>query len=442
MVSPELQKAGTHGHLKQTKTFSSEVVTKWLAMDLDLIRIPVPAGTGIQGGERILAYSGIALYEAVVNGMPAYRSLSGQLTDFPAMPTTEPGRAYHWAAAGNAALAATTRYLFDTASTSTNAQTKQMRLDKINALESSLHDQYAKEVDAATLQRSEDLGRSVAYLVNKWADGDGYKLQGGAYTPPAPTEAEPWLWVPTASTPPINPYVSRRRLLVPHSDNNADVTPLSTVNFAQQGSAFYELANEVYLKSKSPTDDQKNLALWFRDAGEPGYYGGSGHYLSILPTVISKSGVGLDVAAVAFAKSGIAMNDAFIVGFIKKYQYNIVRPITYIKKYIDPSWAPLIATPNHPEFPSAHSFHVGGFAAALAEVFGENFEFTDNTYAGLSTTLGILKPLTFHSFTLFINDIGDSLVYEGILYYPSTVEGIRLGEKVAANVLSTVKFLK
>jgi hypothetical protein len=73
-----------NGHLKQTKTFSSDVVIKWLNLDQDLIRLPLPAGTSVQGGERILAYSGIALYETVVNGMPAYRSLSGQLTDFPA----------------------------------------------------------------------------------------------------------------------------------------------------------------------------------------------------------------------------------------------------------------------------------------------------------------------------------------------------------------------
>ncbi|HMK16716.1 MAG TPA: hypothetical protein VK492_00840, partial [Chitinophagaceae bacterium] len=92
-----------HGHLQQTKTFSSDVVVKWLNLDLDMIRLPLANGvTAVQGGERILAYSGIALYEAVVNGMPAYQSLNGQITAFPSMPTTQPGKAYHWAAAANA----------------------------------------------------------------------------------------------------------------------------------------------------------------------------------------------------------------------------------------------------------------------------------------------------------------------------------------------------
>lgn len=438
-----------HGHLQQTKTFSSDVVTKWLNLDLDLLRLPLPAGTGVQGGERILAYSGIAVYEAVVNGMPAYQSLHGQLTVFPDMPATEPGKAYHWAASANAALAEVTRYLFDVASTSTNPQVKQQRLDKINTLEKTLHDQYANEVPAVTLELSVNFGKEVGKRVSTWADGDGYKLQGGPYTPPPPTQQQPWLWVPTAAAPatPINPLVKdNRRLLVPGSNNGATVPsfpPWSTT----PGSEFYEMANDVYTKSLSistPAEaEHKNLALWFRDATEAGYYGGSGHYIAILPQVISKSGVSLDIAALAFAKSGIAVNDAFVVGFITKYQENLLRPITYLRNYAGhPTWSPLFATPNHPEFPSAHSFHAGGFLTALADVFGDDFEFTDNTYANMQTTLGTLQAITFHSFTELKKAVGDSRVYAGIHYAPSCSKGIQLGEKVAHNVLNTLKFLK
>jgi hypothetical protein len=433
-----------HGHLQQTKTFSSDVVIKWLNLDQDLLRLPLPTGTAVQGGERILAYSGIALYEAVVNGMPAYQSLSGQLTDFPTMPSTDPGKAYHWAAAANAALAQETRYLFDTASSSTNLTIKQQRLDKINALEKSLEDAYATEVDAATLQRSKSFGKDVASRVSSWADNDGYKLQGAAYTPPTPTLLQPWLWVPTAPAPatPINPYVSLRRLLVPDSDNGATIASFPTFS-TTAGSEFYEMANDVYTKSQSLSAEQKNLALYFRDATEPGYYGGSGHYIAILPQIISKSGVALDIAALAFAKSGIAVNDAFVVGFRAKYTFNLLRPITYIRAFTGhTTWSPLFATPNHPEFPSAHSFHAGGFLTGLADVFGDNFEFTDNTYANMSTTLGTLHALTFHSFAELKKAIGDSRVYAGIHYAPSCAKGIQLGEKVGQNVLNKLKFLK
>jgi PAP2 superfamily protein len=424
------------GHLKQTKTFSSDVVIRWLNLDLDLLRLPLPAGTSVQGGERILAYSGIALYESVVNGMPAYQSLSGQLTDFPDMPLTEPGKAYHWAAAANAALAEETRYLFS----ATSAANKQ----KINKLESDLNAMYATEVEASVIDRSVAYGKEVADRVAQWADADGWKLQNGAYTPPPPTPQQPWLWVPTSPPPalPANPHVEFRRLLVPGSDNGATIAPFPPFS-TTPGSEFYEMVNDVYTKSQSLTPDQKNLALYFRDNTEPGYYGGSGHYIAVLPQVISKSGVSLDIAALAFAKSGIAVNDAFVVGFKAKYSFNLVRPITYLRNYAGhPTWSPLFITPNHPEFPSAHAFHAGGFLTGLANVFGDNFEFTDNTYANMSTSLGTLKALTFHSFTEMKKAIGDSRVYAGIHYGPSCVKGIQLGDKVAQNVLSTLKFLK
>src|SRR5258705_6191545 len=104
-----------NGHLHQTKTFSSEVAQKWLELQLRMLRLP--AGPNIYGrnGHRYFLYSGIALYESVVGGMPAYQSLSGQLKDMPAMPSTEPGKSYHWPASANAALAFLTRNFFTAA---------------------------------------------------------------------------------------------------------------------------------------------------------------------------------------------------------------------------------------------------------------------------------------------------------------------------------------
>ena len=94
-----------HGHLQQTKTFSADVVIRWLNMQLEMLRVPAPAGVAAPVSGRALAYCGIALYEAVEPGMPAYQTLSGQLNGLPSIPATEPGKAYHWAASANAALA-------------------------------------------------------------------------------------------------------------------------------------------------------------------------------------------------------------------------------------------------------------------------------------------------------------------------------------------------
>jgi hypothetical protein len=55
-------------------------------MQLELMRTSSPFIGGLPPS-RPFAYTGIALYEAVLPGMPSYRSLSGQLTDMPAMPS-------------------------------------------------------------------------------------------------------------------------------------------------------------------------------------------------------------------------------------------------------------------------------------------------------------------------------------------------------------------
>ena len=100
----------SHGHLKQTKDYSSEVALKWMDMQLRVIRSS--AGMPPATNSRLFGYSGVALYESVVPGMPAYQSLSGQLTDLSAVPRTVPGFAYHWAAVANAALALITKQFF------------------------------------------------------------------------------------------------------------------------------------------------------------------------------------------------------------------------------------------------------------------------------------------------------------------------------------------
>src|SRR5438128_748292 len=93
----------TNGHLQQTKTYSSDVVKRWLGVQLPLLYSPA-VSYGVNAG-RYMAYCGVALYESVVPGMPSYQSLYGQLNEMPQMPQTEPGKAYHWPTCANAALA-------------------------------------------------------------------------------------------------------------------------------------------------------------------------------------------------------------------------------------------------------------------------------------------------------------------------------------------------
>lgn len=413
---------GRHGHLKQTKTFSSDVVIKWLNMQLDMLRVPLVPGTGSQAADRAQAYCGIALYESVVPGMPAYRSLAGQLTGMPDMPSTEKSKAYHWAACANAALADINRKLFP----STSAANK----TNIDNLENTLQALYASETDAATLQRSIVFGKEVAAKIFAWAATDGFAYINPPYIPPV----GPGLWIPTAPTPPINPYAYQRRLLVPDVANGTALDPppaYSTV----PGSPFWNMAKDVYDKSLVLTPDQTAMAIYHRDA--PGYPGG-GHFVSILSQVLSKAQPSLDIAALSYVKVGISQHDATIILFTNKYKYNLVRPVNYIRDVMGfTTWSPLIPTPNHPEFPSGHAVTNAAVIVMLNNMFGTHFQLTLHTYDYLGLT-----ARSYNSFDEMGKEMSDSRVFGGI-HYQATCDKSRLqGKRVSQNILNKIKFLK
>jgi hypothetical protein len=411
------------GHLQQTKTFSADVVRSWLNMQLTMFKIPLPAGTGTAGTDRAQAYSGLALYEAVVPGMPAYQSLYGQLgTGYPMMPSTEPGKAYHWGASANAALAEISRRLFTT--------TAAANITAMNNLEAQWQTAYATQVDAATIQRSVAFGRAVATRIANWAATDGSANVNPPYIPPVGLG----LWVPTNPAAAIvNPYASQRRLVVPESDDNTSLQPLPAFSTSTT-SAYYAMVKELHDASLVLSNDQKAMADYFKD--NPGY-GPGGGFVWILMEALRLSNVKLDQAALAYAKVGMAQNDATIVLFTNKYVFNVMRPVTYIKTYIDPAWNTYIPTPNHPEFPSGHATSNGAVLEMMRHSFGENFPMTLRVYDYLG-----YPARSYTTFTQISNEMADSRFYGGLHYKETCEKSLVQGKKVAQNILDNVQFLK
>ena len=417
-------KSGKPGHLKQAKTFSSEVVRSWINMQLVMLKLPLPVGTGTQGTDRSQGYSGIALYEAVVPGMPAYQSLAGQLNGLPEMPSTEPGMAYHWAASANAALAEISRRLFPTTAAANKTA--------IDNLEATWMAGFADEADAATLQRSAAFGRTVATRVANWAATDGSANVNPPYAPPVGLG----IWVLTnPAAPAANPYAFQRRLIVPGSDEGTVLAPPPSFS-TTPGSAFYNMVKRVYDASLPGvlTSDQKAMADYFKD--NPGY-GAGGGFVWILQEAMRIAQPTLDQAALTFAKVGMAQHDVTIVLFTNKYNFLTMRPVTYIRAYIDPTWSTYITTPNHPEFPSGHATSNGAVMTMISNSFGENFPMTLHTYDYLG-----YPPRHYNTFTEMSTDMADSRVYGGLHYWETQEKSLVQGQQVAANILSKVNFLK
>ena len=405
-----------------TQAYSSTLVIKWLDMQARMLRVPLAPNAGGQASDRAQAYAGIALYESVVNGMPNHQSMQGQLTDFPSMPGVEKDMEYHWAAAGNAALAEMNRRLFPSASDPNKAS--------VDSLEVALQSEFASDVTAETLQRSVDFGKAVATKVFEWASTDGSANVNPPYVP----SGAPGTWVPTPpnNPAPVNPYASQRRLLVPNVASGIILAPPPTYS-AAPGSEFYMMVKDVYDKSLVLTPDQTAMAIYHRDV--PGYPGG-GHFIPILSQVLTKASPKLDVAAEAYVKCGIAQNDAGIICFTYKYSFKLVRPITYIRLEMGyANWNALFNTPGHPEFPAAHATVSAAVAEALTDVFGDNFAFTLNTYDYLG-----LPARQYTSFYAMSKEMADSRVFGGIHYQASCDKGVVLGKQVAQSVLQKVNF--
>ena len=407
---------------RNTDTYSSAVVVKWLDMQARMLRVPLPPGVGTQAADRAQAYSGIALYESVVGGMPGHQSLQGQLTDFPTMPVKAPDVDYHWATVANAALAEINRRLFPLASESNKAS--------VDSLELALHTSFAGDVSDVTLERSVSFGKAVAEKVFEWASTDGAANVNVPYVSPGTPGT--WVTTPPNMPAPVNPNASQRRLFVPDVASGATLTPPPAYS-AEPGSEFYNMVKDVYDKSLVLTPDQKAMAIYHRDA--PGYPGG-GHFVPILSQVLKKASPQLDVAAVVYAKCGIAQNDATVICFTHKYTFNLVRPITYIRQEMGHAdWNALFNTPGHPEFPAAHATISAAIAEVLTDVLGDNFTFTLNTYAYLG-----LPDRQYTSFHAMSQEMADSRVFGGIHYQASCDKGRDLGKKIAQNVLSKVQF--
>jgi len=414
----------THGHLQQTKTFSSEVARKWQNMQLRILRLPAGANPFGMNGNRFFAYCGIGLYESVVPGMPAYKSLYGQLTDMPAMPSTQPGLAYHWPTCANAALAYLNKNFF--------TNTPDANKISMDSLENVLNAAYQTEVEAVTFQRSVEFGKTVAQKIFDWSKTDG------ALTvyPPYVDTAKEGQWSPKAPNPTVVFAANwgKNRLFVPGSLTETSSPPPPPYS-TDPGSAYYAMVKEVYDVSQSLTPEQRATALYFRD--NPGFQAGT-HYLSVFSEIMNIENPQLDVYALAHVKTGIALADAQIGCFKIKYDLKVDRPIKYIREVLGhKDWDPLLTTPPFPDFPSGHSQTGGAFAAVFTSLLGQNYSFTLHTYDNLGMT-----PRPYHSFNEMADDIGKSRVYAGIHYTYSCTEARLQGEKIAQNISNILRFEK
>ncbi len=126
--------------------------------------------------------------------------------------------------------------------------------------------------------------------------------------------------------------------------------------------------------------------------------------------------------------------DAIVACFEAKYFYDAWRPASAIPladgdgnlaTAADAAWTPALPTPNHPEYPAAHSCTAGGLGETLRQVYGTRrvaFAF-DSTVTGTTRTYATTDALNAESRI--------ARVCGGMHFDFSTVAGVELGTRVA-----------
>ena len=406
---------------------AEEVLHNWYDLGLELVWHTPTYSPPV--ASRSFAYLGVTAFEAVATGSDELQTLAGQLHGLKPGPQREAGKTYDDAAVVQAAMAFAVQHFFEnTGPTGQHAMAK---------LESNLREKVSAGVPADVLARSEKYGRAVAEHILAWSQDDGgavietlgfpqgYELIKG-----------PSHWVPTSlialQQKPLLPNWGKNRTFAMLEGTSCALPPHPEYS-EDKNSEFYREALEVYEAKQTLTPERRAIARFWADDAMLSMTP-PGHWISIALQILDRDKVDLDKSVDTLARLGVAVADGFIGCWQAKYQYDLIRPISYIRRVIDPKWEPLLNTPPFPEYPSGHSTQSGAAAAVLTNLFGENFAFEDKTGARAG-----LAPRNFPSFNAAADDAGISRMYGGIHFRSAIERGLEQGRCIAAftNALRT-----
>lgn len=400
------------------------VMRDWYRLILELVRHTPTYSPPV--ASRAFAYLGVTAYEALAAGDMTMTSLAGQLNGLTPVPRREAGLAYDEAVVMQAALSSAAREFFGNTGPTGQRALKRMT----EKLSSEVSVGLAPDLVA----RSQAYGESITAHILAWSlDDGGAKVENMGFPLEFALGSNKDSWVPTSlinqQQMPLLPQWGENRPFALQT-GNACPLPAPPVYSEDKDSDFYKEAMEVYEAVNSVTDEQRAIARFWSDdpmlSPTP-----PGHWIVIALKVLDEQEAGAAEHADLLARLGISLADAFIGCWHSKFEYDLLRPVTYIKRVIDPKWEPILITPPFPEYPSGHSTQSGAAATVLTAFFGENFAFTDNTHEKDK-----LPNRSFKSFWDAAEEAGISRLYGGIHFRAAIDRGLDqgrcIGEKAVA----------
>ncbi|MGC5076872.1 vanadium-dependent haloperoxidase [Agrococcus sp. DT81.2] len=250
------------------------------------------------------------------------------------------------------------------------------------------------------------------------------------YTPPNPPV--PGVFLPTAPTPPFGVYLGDMEPFALHSADQFRPDGPPDLRSRRWARDYNEVKDIGSSTSTTRTDAQTLAARFWAEAPVQQARGSFRNF------VVERE---LDVVGAArfMAMISVTYADALMACFDAKYDYAFWRPITAIRAgdtdgnrrtVGDPSWSPLLpATPNHPEYPSAHSCitPAGGWVIARF-LHTSRIDFTVPSLTGLGDR-------TFEYPSELTDEVRSARVWGGIHFRFSLEDGADISKRVTLWVL-------
>lgn len=413
-----------------TSSFPATYARQWMTVLVNSIK---GDGTNPALAARTYTYGAIAIYESVVHGMPGYRSMAGQLNGLQSLPKPDRNKVYDWPTVlaetmhqvVNGGLYVYPLRVFFEHTTLTEAALEALGPSQIGYRQTA---GIAPNVIANSIEYADRLAAALL----EWIDADGYhQVRFKGWLPPEGEDK----WVPTGFSDtdkvadPTEPYFGTLRPLVLKKPDEC-AKGLKPPKFSTRpNSEFYQQALHVYHEDQHSTPETREIARFWsdnpRETGTP-----SAHWIALATKNLRAKN--LAEAAAGYAFTSLAYFDAFIAIWETKFRFNLIRPESYIRRYIDDGWRPFLATPQFPTYVSGHSGVSGTAGVVFTHWFG-NGPVVDDTK--------LRRGFPVHTYANYMEaalEASHSRVYGGIHYEFDSDDGIALGrclgEKIKARV--------
>jgi hypothetical protein len=282
----------------------------------------------------------------------------------------------------------------------------------------------ASHPDGAAEEGGKAVGEEVAAYIMSLRRGDGRNAVVPYVQPPV----GPGVFEPTVpGSTPFGTHVGRIRPLTIPSPSAFRPGPPPALASDQYARDFNEVKTRGRRPEASRGRSETYIALFWNDHGVA-------MWNRALLRLVTDRGLGVAPSARLLAMAHAAGGDGMIGCFDAKYTYYFWRPLHAIPRAgtdgnpqtePDPAWEPLIHTPNHPEYPAAHSCHSTAVATAATIFFGtDNITLTiDSAQTGETRIYARASDA--------INQVIDARILSGVHFRFSGQAGTTLGSQVA-----------